>query len=83
MVDDEGVGGDFDGGEAKSKRFDVPMGERVGVVRGGGACRPVGFGVVHRVDDEVVAARKAGVIQDGAASILMGRNRAKSAMEAP
>lgn len=81
MFDDEGVGGDFGGGKVEAEAFDVPMGERVGVVGGDGALGQLGVGVVEPVDDKVVAAREAGVVLDRAAT-APERTRAKSAIDA-
>ena len=67
MVDDEGLGGDFDGGEAEAEGIDVPVGERVGIVRGDYAFGQLGVGVVDPVENKVVVAGEAGVVLDGMA----------------
>ena len=56
MVDDEGVGGDFGGGDAEAEAVDVPVGEGVGIVGVDGTFGQLRVGVVDSVEHEVVMA---------------------------
>jgi hypothetical protein len=70
VVDDEGVGGDFDGGDAEAEAVDVPVGEGVGIVGVDGTFGQLRVGVVDSVEHEVVMAGEASVIQDGVTEVL-------------